>query len=132
MLWPLIVAVIFGLVAVALGLKKKGGWAIIPSIVSAIAFFVAYPDALQPDWLSLPESGTWIAGLIGIIVVLLAFAVEKFSHVLVYVGIVVILWAACRMVPTLPPAFAALGNDLTATGGDLWGSVKKFFTRATG
>lgn len=130
--WALVVAGLAGLLAILLGTKKKAGLAILPSFISAIALFVGYPDMLQPSWLNLEKNGTIIVGLIGALVTALTFAIKKAPKVLVLVGIVIVTWAACRLIPALPPAFAQLGTDLGSTGGNLWDSVKKFFTKATG
>jgi hypothetical protein len=128
--WPTVVALLFGAGAVVLGVKKKAGWAILPSIIAAIAMFIAYPDMLQPNWLSLPELGTMIVGLLGIIVMLAAFAFKKVPKVLVVFGIVMIMWAAFRLIPSLPPAFANLAPKLGDTGLNLWDTVTSFFKEA--
>jgi hypothetical protein len=128
----IVIAALTAVLAALLATKGKKGLAVVLSIISAISLFIAFPDILQPDFLSLDETGTIIAGLIGVIIALFAVATKKVPTALLLLGIVIAMWASCRLVPTLPPAFAHLGPELGRGGEIIWDAVVTFFKEAFG
>lgn len=128
----LVLGILLGVLAAFFATKGKKGLAIVLSMISAISLFIAFPDILQPDFLNLGETGTIIAGLIGVILALSAVASKKLPTALLYVGILVAMWAACRLVPTIPPAFAHLAPELGKAGEIAWDAIVAFFKEAFG
>lgn len=119
-------AAVTGLLAALLATKGKKGIAIFLSIISAVSLFIAFPDILQPDFINLGQTGNIIAGLIGVIVALSAVAAKKMPTAFLYIGILVAMWALCRLVPTVPPAFAELAPELGKAGEIAWDASVKF------
>lgn len=128
----IVIAALAGVLAAHLATKGKKGLAVFLSIISAVALFIAFPDILRPDFLSLGQTGTIIAGLIGVILALAAVASKKVPTALMLVGVLVVMWAACRLVPTIPPAFAHLAPKLGKAGDIIWDGIVTFFKEASG
>ena len=127
-----VLGILMGVLAAFFATKGKKGLAIILSILSAISLFIAFPDILQPDFLTLGQTGTIIAALIGVILALAAVAAGKVPTALLYVGILIAMWGACRLVPTLPPAFEHLAPELGKAGEIAWDAIVAFFKEAFG
>jgi len=127
----IIVALVTGLVTILLAAKNKVGLTIIGSIITSIALFVAFPGLLTSKVINIGgQTGLIIAGLIGVIIALLAVASKKVHTMFVLVGVIVATWAAFRLLPTLPPAFEGAGQDSQKVWDDLVGLFTHFFHRA--
>ncbi|HKX24401.1 MAG TPA: hypothetical protein VJM46_04130, partial [Candidatus Saccharimonadales bacterium] len=116
----IVIAALAGVLAALLATKGKKGLAIVLSIISAVSLFIAFPDILQPDFVNLGQYGNIIAGLIGVILALSAVAAKKMPTAFLLVGILIAMWALCRLVPTVPPAFAHLAPELGKGGEIIW------------
>ncbi len=126
-----VLAVVFGLVAVICSIKDKKVLGIVASFIAAISLIIAAPQMLHPTFMSLNKTGTYVVGLIGIILVLLGFVWKK-GAVLVVLGTIVIVWCSCRLIPTLPPAFDHLAPTLGKAGKIFWNGLVTFFKEASG
>ncbi len=128
----LVLGILLGVLAMFFATKGKKGLAIVLSMVSAISLFISFPDILQPDFLALGQTGTIIAALVGVILALAAVAAGKVPTALLYVGIFIAMWGACRLVPSIPPAFAHLAPELGRAGEIIWDAIVTFFKEAFG
>ncbi len=128
-----VVALLFGVLAVWLSSREKGkAFSIIPAIIASVALFIAFPNSLHPDFIvEIGQTGNFIFALIGLLVIALSFAWEKFPSVLLLLGVLIVMWAGCRLLPTLPPAFDHLAPKLSQAGGEIWDAVVTFFKEAS-
>jgi hypothetical protein len=126
------VAIIFLLAALLLAAKNKIGFAALASFVGAIALFIAYPESLFPDFLNMGTTETIIALLLGLVVLLGTLALKWMPNVLAVIAMVAIMWAICRLVPALPPAFEDAAPALGGAVSDIWDALVDLVRSATG
>ena len=106
-------------------------WALLGSVVTAVALFIAFPTLLSPSTVNISEAGNWIACVIGLAIVVLAMTSQKIHTSLVLLGVILLFWGLFRNIPSLPPAFKHLGLNLHVVWIELVKAVTDFYNDVT-
>lgn len=136
MLGPIVTALVAWLVALVFASQNKETQkprslplAMVAAFIGSISLVIAFPKMLGWDR---GVAGTMIVQAlvlaVGVILILLAVATEKVPTGIVLLGMFVVVWAVCRMLPTAPNAFEHLGPNLTKAWDAIVFAVKTFFT----
>ena len=122
-----LLVVALALVGVLYGGKKNVALAAFSAIIGSIALFIAFPNLLSVGG-TMSQIALLIAGLLGLIFILFAFASKKTpTGIFLLIGAIVITWALFRWLPTGPIAFQHLGAHVTNAGNELWDGITGFF-----